>query len=265
MHGWKKVYDFGETGAKFAIGGQRGKAYVSFPGDALRRIGNWCWPQLAEFLGEDLDGRITRWDGAADDYEGEYTVDWALDQYRGNGFQTRGNKPRMKQYGNWDSPDGTGRTLYIGSRKNGKLLRVYEKGKQLGDPRSPWVRWEAEYHNVDRWIPWDVLTNPAPYISGSFPCLAWVCGESRRIRTFKDASEISLDHVILSARTAYGPLVNHLADEGYTDSEIVKLIRRDGRPRRLNITRPPEASKVKVRSRFIEADPPDQLGRHENP
>src|SRR5690606_15921771 len=114
-------------------------------------------------------------------------------------------------------------------------------------------------------IPWDVLTNPAPYISGSFPCLGWVCGESSRIRTFKDASEISLDHVILSARTAYGPLVNHLADEGYTDSEIVKLIRRNGRPKRLKITRPPEAEKVKIRTRLIEADQRGHPGTHENP
>jgi DNA relaxase NicK len=48
----------------------------------------------------------------------------------------------------------------VGKRKNGKLLRVYEKGKQLGDESSPWVRWELELHNRDRVIPWEVLLEP---------------------------------------------------------------------------------------------------------
>ncbi|MCL1923904.1 MAG: replication initiation factor domain-containing protein [Propionibacteriaceae bacterium] len=35
-----------------------------------------------------------------------------------------------------------GRTLYIGSRKSPAFLRCYEKGKQLGNPKSTWVRVE---------------------------------------------------------------------------------------------------------------------------
>lgn len=47
------------------------------------------------------------------------------------------------------APDGRGRTFYVGRRENGKLLRVYEKGKQLGAENSPWVRIELELHNKD--------------------------------------------------------------------------------------------------------------------
>jgi hypothetical protein len=34
----------------------------------------------------------------------------------------------MDQVGNWHRPDGTGRTVIIGIRENGKRLNVYESG-----------------------------------------------------------------------------------------------------------------------------------------
>ena len=37
-----------------------------------------------------------------------------------------------------------GRTVYIGARENGELARIYEKGKQQGDPASAWTRIELE-------------------------------------------------------------------------------------------------------------------------
>ncbi|MDR0848010.1 MAG: replication initiation factor domain-containing protein [Propionibacteriaceae bacterium] len=37
-----------------------------------------------------------------------------------------------------------GCTLYVGSRKSAIFLRCYEKGKQLGDPVSDWVRVELQ-------------------------------------------------------------------------------------------------------------------------
>jgi len=90
-----------------------------------------------------------------DDYEGRYSLNWAVEQYYNNQFNGGGNRPSCGQRGNWLFPDGNGRTFYVGKRKNGKLIRIYEKGKQLGDPNSPWVRWEVEQHNRQREIPWD--------------------------------------------------------------------------------------------------------------
>ncbi len=51
-------------------------------------------------------------------------------------------------------------------------MRIYEKGKQLGDPESPWVRWELELHNTDREIPFDVLLQPGRYVAGAYPATA---------------------------------------------------------------------------------------------
>ena len=56
---------------------------------------------------------------------------------------------------------------YLRKTENGKLMRIYEKGKQLGDATSPWVRWELELHNKSRVIPFDVLTAPGQYVAGA--------------------------------------------------------------------------------------------------
>ena len=112
--------------------------------------------------------------------------------------------PSSKQHGSWIAPDGTGRTFEVGKRKNGKMIRIYEKGNQLGDPNSPWVRWEIELHNKQRELPWDVLINPGPYIAGAYPCTRWVSDEASRIRTIQKTAKIGYDALMHYARQAYG-------------------------------------------------------------
>jgi len=159
----------------------------------------------------------------------------ALDWYLKGWFGTRGNKPKMSQAGNWAQPDGKGRTLYVGNRVNGKLLRVYEKGKQLGDKSSPWTRWELQLNNRDRHIPFDVLLNPRPYISGAYKCMRWVSEEASRIRTTRKSGEISYDHLTECARTAYGPLINVMLETEGSAEAVVKKLAKDGVPRRLKL------------------------------
>ena len=36
----------------------------------------------------------------------------------------------------WRKEDGSGKTFYIGKKKNARFVRVYEKGRQLGDKDS---------------------------------------------------------------------------------------------------------------------------------
>ena len=101
------------------------------------------WSSLTAFFRDDFRSRMTRWDGAVDDYIGKRGIDWAVDQDKCGGFNAGGAQPRCRQNGNWIKPDGKGRTLYIGERKNGNMGRIYEKGKQLGDPNSRWTRFEV--------------------------------------------------------------------------------------------------------------------------
>ncbi|HJW53804.1 MAG TPA: replication initiation factor domain-containing protein, partial [Burkholderiaceae bacterium] len=122
----------------------------------------------------------------------------------------------------------------VGKRKNGKMMRVYEKGQQLGALWHPWVRWEVELHNTDRVVPWDVLLDPARYFVGSYPkVLNWVQEEMTPIRTIQKQMQIGYDHLSSCLKTAYGPHLNlMLKVEGSADAVLAKVIR-NGLPRRL--------------------------------
>ncbi|MFC1536996.1 replication initiation factor domain-containing protein [Pseudomonadota bacterium] len=233
LHGYTHSFNFDDGGVKFAFGGQNGTAFISIPGEGCAHIKDWN--AVRYFFETVLEGRVTRWDGAVDDFEGSHSVDLALECYVAGLFGTGGNKPKMKQVGNWVEPDGTGRTLYIGDRKNGKMLRVYEKGKQLGDTISPWVRWELQLNNRDRTIPFEVLTNPKPYIAGAYKYLDWVCDEASRIRTTQKTGDIAYKKLTECLRTAYGPHINVMMEVEGSFEAVVKKIIRSGVPRRLNL------------------------------
>lgn len=236
--GFKRSYAFDRHGAMFAFGGQNGRAMLSLPGEACAVVHDWS--ALVAFLTDGLCARITRWDGAVDDFHGVRSVDDAVRWYLADEFNAGGNRPACRQDGNWLTQDAKGRTFYVGRRSNGKLMRVYEKGKQLGDPVSPWVRFELELHNKDRDIPFDVVLRPGHYVAGSFPCMGWVSEEAFRIRTIQNQRRIAYNAAVHWARIAIGQLVNTMEQvEGNADAVLVKL-RRSGIPARLDLPEVPD-------------------------
>lgn len=242
MNGYEKSFDIGKHGAKFCCVGQRNTALLMLPGKACHTIPDW--PALIELLRDQYKARITRWDGAMDDFDGLHSVDWAVTQYLSGGFTNGGNKPSCRQLGNWIEPDGSGRTFYIGKVQNGKMLRVYEKGMQLGFPFHPWVRWEIELHNVDREIPWDVLLQPGKYLAGSYPkVLGWVNTEMSRVKTIAKEGELSYDHLVHYAATAYGSLMNAMLRVEGSPEAVLHRLKRDGLPRRLRLPVVPKGVK----------------------
>lgn len=242
LNGYQRSFDLGHFEAKFCCGGQRNTALLMLPGKACHTIPDW--PALIELLRDRYQARITRWDGALDDFEGGHSVNWAVDQYLSGAFSNGGNKPSCNQRGNWIEPDGAGRTFNVGKRENGKMLRVYEKGMQLGCKWHPWVRWEIELHNVDRVVPWDVLLNPGKYLAGSYPkATGWVKDEMSRIKTLKKEGDISYAHLVHYASTAYGPLLNVMMDVEGSPERIVERLRRDSVPRRLRLPSVPDGVK----------------------
>lgn len=232
LHGWKRSYAFEHGGALFAFGGQKDTAFLSLPGEACSLVPDW--PKATLLFDKTLKARITRWDGAVDDFEGAYTVDTALSWYRSNGFNVGGRKPSYRQVGPWDKPTDEGRTFYVGTRQNGKLMRIYEKGKQLGDINSKWVRWELELHSVDRHIPFDVLLSPGRYVAGAYPCLRWVSREASRIKTIQKTGEISYRHLLNCLSVAYGRMINVMMEVERDPARVVELLRLPGAPSRLN-------------------------------
>jgi phage replication initiation protein len=233
MHGYRYTMRSDVGGVIVAHGGNADTIFVQLPGDACARVA--CWPSLVEFI-EHRAGHLTRCDLAFDDFAGTHTVDDAASMYLGGGFKMRegGRQPRASQAGNWLSPDGNGRTLYVGRSTNGKMARVYEKGKQLGDPTSPYVRWEVQFMNRDRELPLAMLLDPAPFLRAAYPALSFVHGDGCRIATRKAQERISVEKLSRHAREAYGPLVNVLTRLGGTADEIVQRLHRDALPKRLN-------------------------------
>jgi DNA relaxase NicK len=92
--------------------------------------------------------------------------------------------------------DRAGRTrpvLLLGPAEERQDDAHYEKGKQLGDRLSEWMRSELELRNKRREIPWNVLRTPGAYVAGAYPCTTWVSKELSRIMTLRKTTEITYD------------------------------------------------------------------------
>ena len=141
------------------------------------------------------------------------------------------------QHGDWVVRNGNGRTFEVGRRKNGKFLRVYEKGKEQGDPTSLWVRWELQLGKQSRRIPWRVLLTPGQFVAGAYACTRWVANEIERIKTFQKKKEANIDHLKHWCSMTYGGLVRELA-ETMTPEEIVDCLKSSKVSKRLDIPKP---------------------------
>lgn len=199
-------------GGLVAWGGehQRGRVFVSLMGHACALVTDW--EGFAQWL-EETDARLSRVDLAYDDLEGTtYPVSRALDDYRAGSFTTGGNAPSFKliESGSLDAP--CARTLYVGKRENGKMCRVYDKGRQLEDSQHPdWVRVELELRAKDRVIPFDVLTNPTQYLAGAYPALTWLSELRAVVRTARRIIHRTLDQLAEWAQLQTGRVMHALA------------------------------------------------------
>ena len=223
-----------EEGGLMAWGGQnqRGTVYVSLNGQGCSRVTDW--EKLREWC-ECHRARITRLDLAHDDFEGKtVTIEKAKAWYEAGGFNAGGRKPSPRIAGDWWN-GVKGRTVYFGERAHGKLLRIYEKGKQQGDPESPWVRIELELHNKSRVIPLDALTRPAAYLAGAYPCLRFLSAEQCKIKTIRKAATTAYKKAVEVARTQCGKVVNVMLQvHGGDSSAVVRALAREGLPARLD-------------------------------
>lgn len=225
--------------SRFFIGGsfQRGTAMLAFPGSALQFMDI----QIIRCLGENiLRGWLTRVDFCVDFYNGEYSVDKAIKDYKLGLFHIKGKKPYHRFIGFVEGEVNTsGRTLYIGKRKSGKMLRVYEKGKKQGINKghlSKWVRAELELHgsNPDtknnRILPWDCLSRPGAYMAGGYKALEFVSETYDRIKAVAVKTACSMKKSVDHLRKISGKVVNALLHMGVNHYSIVEMIRGEGLP-----------------------------------
>lgn len=234
--GFKQSARFGEGVGLIAWGGasQRDRVYFSIQGKGCALVTDWAG--LAEWL-ESYRAKLKRTDVAHDDIYGRVvSIRWAIEQYHAGGFNAGGRMPQHQMFGDCLLGDASikGRTLGIGSRTSGKYCRIYEKGKQLGDPSSPWARVEVEWRGKDRLIPYDILTRPGAYLAGAYPCLASLNIEQSRIKTVANAATIAFDTAVANGKQQVGKLVNLMRQVYGGDlGEVVNKLWRDGIPGRI--------------------------------
>lgn len=181
---------------------------------------------------------ITRADLCIDDFDGEFDVHYAKKAYAEGRFNNRGLGPKRVEYNAF----GEGNTLMVGKQESGKLMCIYEKGKQLGTD-DPWVRWELRVFSKGVNIPFDVIVNPGPYFRNSYPVardLPVNAGHINSDANFmyrKKSSSASIEGLIRSMKNSYGSFVSFLREAGVEDATILNAICRKNRtPHRLRNT-----------------------------
>ena len=218
-----------------AHGGNKETICISISGSGTKFIGSAGFRFIRDWLIR-VGGHISRIDIAHDCFQGEKTIEDALNWYKSGVFRSgkNGTLPSAKYLDDFGS--GSGRTLYVGNRKSGKLFRVYEKGKQLGDTTSLWTRFELELRSTDRHINPDILLYSGDYLSGSYECLGWISATQSHIKTQSKTAKITFAHLQKHCKQAYGRFLNVMFAVYDTPEEIVKqIIRDDGFPRRLSM------------------------------
>jgi len=131
-------------------------------------------------------------------------------------------EPSSSLAGDW-LEEKEGRTLYIGKAKNGKGLRAYEKGKQLGDLLSKWVRFEVQFGNRDRVLPFVILTETEKHFVAAYPALEQIvkCGGTS-IKTTQTTAAISITTILDSIKRTYGKWLYVLRSSDIDVTDLVE-------------------------------------------
>lgn len=209
MNFYAASHDIGYHGwGLLCIGGQRDSVLVTIKGQGLMASKSGWEQRLYEWMRQYKSAKLTRVDFASDSFASSVSLDDYLEMYRAGLFANSGRPPEVECVGNWEKPSGKGRTLYIGGRTSGKLLRIYEKGLQLAGgfhERFPkWVRVELELKNTDRIIPLDSLLKPGQYLAGAYPALKNLCNQQVRIETHKKTVESTVEKSLEVTRHQFG-------------------------------------------------------------
>jgi len=191
----------------------------------------------------EYDTKLTRVDLATDFKDGQYNLQNIKDWYQLGYFNTGGRMPDIGAVlnGSLEFDEANSRTVYIGSRQSAKFFRAYEKGHQLGDLTSKWVRYEMEYKaKNDALLPLEMLIKCASYFKSAYPAFEKIDkeflnnAEPEFIRSMvKEKTKIYIEECVHNVRVAYGRVLNVLTGLGQTPDQILLAISRSGLPSRL--------------------------------
>lgn len=225
---YQKRWVLGEGFGFVCFGGNNSTVLTKLSGTGCAAALHGWESRLKNFLEyQAVQPRITRLDLAHDVYDGQsYNVDRASSDYDAGLFSSGGRSPNIELRGNWRTPNGKGRTVYVGARSNGKYLRVYEKGRQLGDTESEWVRIEVEIKSIDRVIPFDALVKAGEYLAATYPALNFLSVKQCRIETISRTAKAGYAHTVAWLKHQCGSSLALVAEiEGGAD-QALELVKR---------------------------------------
>lgn len=236
IFGYSAAIQIGNFGL-VAAGGNGWTCYISLTGHAFACCDAGLCLRLYQFCNESPTARLTRIDLCHDDFEGaNFNPHKMFDAWHEDKFTAeRGNRkrPRLEKRGDWErgDEDNRGLTLYIGARTSGRLMRFYEKGKQLGDQSSPWCRAEIELRNNVFHLVSEMLINPTGYFIACSPVFALVALTTEPVKLDRIAREgiATVERVLEIIKTQYGVHLDVLRKEFFgTDAELLDAITRVG-------------------------------------
>ncbi|QRQ82535.1 replication initiation factor domain-containing protein [Paralysiella testudinis] len=237
-NGYATSYKMGDKKVNYgfvAMGGQnqRGSICFYFTGEGLVAAKNGWEHRLYSYIKDYAPfARITRCDLAHDFLNGDYTPEQAKQDWEAGLYTSRHTKPVAECVGSdWLTNENRGKTFYVGSRKSSRFARIYEKGKQLGDTDSAWVRVELEMKNKDIIIPHEVLIEPGKFLTGAYPVFIELfqkfneaIAKPERVKKMQDVGH---EHVLKYASMQVSPAIKMLQQMGFTDSQIVECLLND--------------------------------------
>lgn len=240
-HFYRRSFNLEHGAGMIAIGGQNNTILISLNGVGLNYANLDYELELFDWLDSLRVATITRIDLAYDSLDKTFlTVDLFDQIHSKGGFNKGGRNPEIEYRGNWKKPNGKGRTLYIGSRQSSKFCRIYEKGKQLGDQDSIWLRIEVEFKSRDIYIPLNVLLNPTDYMVAAYPCF-YLIEEDTPLDKYevREKNElITFAQAIRLVQRQYGRYI-HFFRECFGDDKILLDILTDipnkSRPEKLDV------------------------------
>lgn len=253
LNGYRYSFSLGTESTKYgviAFGGakQKDSVMIYLYGEGLTAAKDGWEKALYNWLQVFAPyAKITRCDLAHDFIEGEYTPEQAKLDWIAGGFTQKHTRPRAREHGyDWlderypNKPiqanqqeainsNRTGKTFYVGTPQSSRMVRVYEKGRELGDKNSSWVRFELQLRNRDYVIPHEILIAPGEYLMGAYPICESLFSRfqqnASKAKRIKKTELITIEHVLRFASQASSPCVNMLEELGFDCSEIVMLLK----------------------------------------
>ncbi|EMR8155442.1 replication initiation factor domain-containing protein [Neisseria gonorrhoeae] len=215
---YQSCYQFGPDNVEYGkvhYGGQCETMLVELTAVGCNAANIGWESRLFDFLTNAIRPKITRVDIAKDFFNGEYSPNQAREDRNKGLFTCHHVKPKGECLGSdWEEDDEAkmtkGKTYGIGSRESSKYVRVYEKGKQLGDKTSTWTRFEIEFKAKDIVIPFEVLQTPGEYFGGAYPICERFAQKATRIHALKEDKVVSADRCLEWVKKQFGRAANGL-------------------------------------------------------